>query len=462
MEQIQKQTKTKKQRPAWWKILQRVLAAVLAFAMVLSTSLLLLTRVTQPDDETISQSTAEIAYQSISEDNKYLTASTSERVKMLLSRIGRQPKTAEEYEQVASMYAGRGNYAEAAVLYQNGIDVADSDDTDTLANLELKLGSAYVLSGDMERAEKCYLLALDYDKTLSLADLLLAQVYYEQERYEDAAEQLRKYLQIVPYDTDNRTLLGNLYENLQQYEDALSQYIAAYLLTKSASDCINVARAALLSGNFSLGDRYLTIYLEENEDTDGFIHYLLGVSQMGHENYAAAQEYMLEAISIGYEDAADCYVQLTLCTYMQGDYAGTLAYGKQAEALWETPSAECLQRMGLSQMQLGDYASAAGYLRRSAAADSTLIENYYYIATACLLTEDYEGARSAYGTAIENGYLLQECYYNRAICSLQLEDYEAAATDLLACLDTGDDETILTSAREILEQLGVQLPAAGN
>jgi uncharacterized protein YpmS len=82
MEQIQKQPTTKKQHPAWWKILQRVLAAVLAFAMVLSTSLLMLTRVTQPDDETISQSTAEIAYQSISEDNKYLTASTSERVRM--------------------------------------------------------------------------------------------------------------------------------------------------------------------------------------------------------------------------------------------------------------------------------------------------------------------------------------------------------------------------------------------
>jgi len=110
-------------------------------------------------------------------------------------------------------------------------------------------------------------------------------------------------------------------------------------------------------------------------------------------------------------------------------------------------------------MQLGDYASAIDNLRQSIAADPTLTENYYYLATGCLLTEDYQGARDAYTTAINNGYLLQECYYNRAICCLQLEDYDAAVSDLLACLEAGDDESILTSASEILEQLGVQQPA---
>jgi len=457
MEQIQ--TQMKKQNPARRKLLQRILAVVLAFAMVLSASLLLLTRIVQPEEETISQSTADSAYQALSDDSAYLSASTAERVRMLLREIGRQPKTAEEFEQVASMYVGRGDYAEAAVLYQSSIDATAADDTDALSSLELKLGSAYVLSGDMERAEVCYQQALDYDNTLYLANLLLAQIYYEEEQYEEAAAQIRAYLQLVPYDTDNRTLLGNLYEEMQQYDNALGEYLAAYQLTKSATDCMNVARAALLSGNFTLGDRYLSVYLEENEDPDGSVHYLLGASQMGQENYAAAQEDMLEAIALGYPDAADCYVQLTLCTYMQGDYANTLVYGEQAEALWETPSAECLQRMGLSQMQLGEYESAVGYLRQSAEADPTLTENYYYIATGCLLAGDYEGARSAYGTAIENGYLLQECYYNRAICCLQLADYEDALTDLLACLDAGEDETIITSAREILEQLGVQFPA---
>ncbi len=452
------QRQTRKQYPTRHTLL-RVLAVVVAVSMLPSSALLLLTRIVKPRDLTISQSAADSAYQTLSGDSAYLTAPTVERVRMLLSELGRQPQTAEEFEQVASMYVGRGDYAEAAVLYENSINATAESDTAALANRELKLGSAYVLSGDMGRAEVRYRQALDYDNTLALARLLLAQIYFEQQRYEESTAQIREYLRLVPNDTENRTLLGNLYESMQQYDRALDEYIAAYRLTQSAADCMNVARAALLSGSFVLGNQYLSTYLANNEDPDGSIHYLRGASYMGQEDYAAAQADMLEAIALGYPDTADCYVQLTLCTYMQGDYANTLAYGKQAEALWETPSAECLQRMGLSQMQLGEYAAAVGYLRRSVETDPALTDNHYYIATGCLLTGDYQGARDAYGAAIESGYLLQECYYNRAICCLQLEDYEAARQDLLACLDAGEDEAILSSAHELLEQLGVQPPA---
>ena len=457
MEQVQ--TQTVKQHPARRKLAQRILAGVLAFAMFLSTALLLLTRIVRPDDIEVSQNTADSAYQALSGNSAYLSANAVDRVGMLLREIGRQPKTAEEFEQVASMYVGRGNYAEAAVLYENSIKRTDAADTDALATRELKLGSAYVLNGDMEQAEACYWKALEYDDTLSLAQLLLAQIFFEQNRYEESAERISAYLDLVPNDTQNRTMLGNLYESMQQYDLAVNEYLAVYLRSRSATDCMNVARAALLNNDFDLGNRYLTIYLDENGDPDGSVHYLRGAALMGLENYPAGEADMLEAIKLGYPDKADCYVQLTLCTYMQSDFTNTLIYGKRAQALWKTPNAECLQRMGLAQMQLGDYASAIDTLRKSIAADPTLTENYYYLATGCLLTEDYQGARDAYTTAINNGYLLQECYYNRAICCLQLEDYDAAVSDLLACLDAGNDESILTSASEILEQLGVQQPA---
>lgn len=457
MEQVQAQAT--KQHPARKKIVQRIVAAFLAFAMVLSTALLLLTRIVQPNVIEVSQSTADNAYQALFNQSAYLSANAVERVGMLLREIGRQPKTAEEFEEVASMYAGRGNYAEAAVLYESSINLTDATDQEALAIRKLKLGSAYVLVGDMARAETCYLQALEHDDTLALAYLLLAQVYFEQNRYAESAARISAYLELVPDDAQTRTMLGNLYENMQQYDLALNAYLEAYLRSRSASDCMNVARAALLSGDYAMGYQYLSTYLEQNEDPDGSVHYLRGAALMGQEHYAEAEADMLEAIKLGYSDAADCYVQLTLCTYMQGDFANTLRYGRQAQTLWETPNAECLQRMGLAQMQLGDYASAIDDLRRSIAADASLIENYYYLATGCLLTEDYQSARDAYTTAIENGYLLQECYYNRAICCLQLEDYEAAVSDLLACLDAGDDESIQTSAREILDQLGVQQPA---
>ena len=458
MERIQR--RIKKQDPTR-RVLLRVSAGLVALVMLASSALLLMTRIVTPADSSLSQSAAEGAFQALSGDSAYLSAPAAERVRMLLSRLGKQPQTAEEFEQIASMYVGRGNYAEAAVLFEKSVNATDKNDTAALAGRELKLGSAYVLGGDTERAETHYQLVLRYDDTSALAHLLLAQIYFEQQRYEESAAQVRAYLELVPNDTQNRVLLGNLYESMQQYGPALHEYMSVYQLTRGASDCMNVARAAMLNGSFALGGRYLSIYLAHNEDPDGSVHYLRGASFLGREDYAAAQADMLEAIALGYPDAADCYVQLTLCAYMQGDYANTLLYGKRAEALWETPSAECLQRMGLSEMQLGEYEASVGYFRRSVGANPALTDNHYYIATGCLLGGDYEGARSAYGEAIENGYLLQECYYNRAICSLQLEDYEAALRDLLACLDAGEDEQIRDSALELLQQLGVEAPPDG-
>ena len=452
----QNQIQTVKLNPARKKLLQRILAIVLAFAMVLSSSLLFLTRIVHPDQIEVSESTADNAYLALFNNSKYLSATAVERVGMLLREIGRQPQTAEEFEQVASMYVGRANYAEAAVLFESSVQLTDATDKKAIAARQLKLGSAYVLGGDMEKAEASYLKALENDDSLALAHLLLAQIYFEQKRYDEAIERVRSYLELVPDDTQNRTMLGNLYETTQQYELAFQEYVTAYSQTKSAENCLNAARAALLAGNYPAGYRYLTVYLTQNDDPDGSVHYLRGAALMGQEKYADAEKDLLEAIRLGYSDAAECYVQLTLCTYMQSDFANTLFYGKRAQEIWKTPSAECLQRMGIAQMQLGDYAAAIEYLRQSIAADASLKENYYYLATSYLLTADYPSARDAYTSSIENGYLLQECYYNRAICYLQLENYDAAVSDLKACLDAGTDESIQTSAQEILKQLGIE------
>lgn len=454
MEQIQ--TPTAKWISARKKLLRRILAGVLAFAMVLSSALLFLTRIVNPEQIEVSESTADSAYQALFNNSKYLSATAVERVGMLLREIGRQPETAEEFEQVASMYVGRGNYAEAAVLFESSVQQTDVADKKTIAARELKLGSAYVLGGDMERAEKSYIEALGNDDSLALAHLLLGQIYFEQKRYDEAIESVRAYLKLVPNDAQSRTMLGNLYESTKQYDLAYTEYLSVYAQAKNAQNCMNVARAALLNGKYPEGYRYLSEYLEQSGDPDGSVHYLRGAALLGQKNYSEAKTDYLEAIKLGYSDTADCYVQLTLCTYMLGDFANTLVYGGQAESLWKTPSAECLQRMGLAQMQLGDYAASIANLQKSIAADATLTENYYYMATGYLLTKDYPNARDAYSTAIQNGYLLQECYYNRAICYLQMENYDAAILDLEACLDAGNDESIQTSATEILKQLGVE------
>lgn len=436
----------------------RVCALMLALLMIVTTVFGVLVRVKPAGAAFVSEETAQRAFNAIAEQDEYLSAPAFERVRMLLrSLTNRQDYTAEEYENVASIYIGRENYEEALYLYDQCIAKSKTREGKTvLATRYLKRGSLNVLSGNLDEAIDDYNTVLSFVPNASTARLLLAQVYIEKKDYTTAAEQMSKYVAITPDDAENRAMYAAILENAGDFDAAYEQYS---ILAQSDGDNMELStslvRTALQSGRYDETVARLTFEIADKGDTDGTRHFLRGIAMLWNEEYADAEADFQMAIDLGYADAVTCYKQLSLCAYVQKNYESSISYGKKAEELWQKVEAdgECLQRVGLSAMQLGDYETALSYLKLSLEAAPELTDSNYYIATLYLVDESYSEALTYYSAAIEAGYMLQECYYNRAICRLQTEDYQGAREDLELSISSGGDESIAAGAEDILSQL---------
>jgi len=70
-----------------------------------------------------------------------------------------------------------------------------------------------------------------------------------------------------------------------------------------------------------------------------------------------------------------------------------------------------------------------------------------------LALEAYDEAISDFTGSIARGLLPQFCYYNRGVCHVQKMDYENALDDMEQTLKSGDDQGLITAARDILWQM---------
>ncbi len=486
--------KTQNERITGRRIALRVLAALLALVLLFSVVVSILVRVVKPRQKTVSLDLVEEAFSSIAADDDYLNAPVVERIGRLFSTIGVTPNTISDYEQLASLYIGRGNYEEARYLYEQAAALIPVEQEVTLANMYYKLGSVSVLCGDLAAAEHYYGRVLDYGVSSELIHVLMAQVYLEQGKYDEAVKQLALYLLYAPDDVENRRLYANVLEVSGNAAAAQEQYQLLFDLSPDASGHLDVARAALQAGDYQTAVTRLSQYLETNADTDGSLHamrgmaalwmgdhqmaiadmteaerlgyedadgsqhYMRGIAHLSAEEYEKADADLLEAIERGYADVSECYSQLSLSAYLRGDYKTTLQYGLLSCESTDAPDTSCLQRMGLSHMQLEQYDAALAYLEQSLAADPALAINHYFIATLYFVKEQYEDAAASYTQAIDGDVYTQECLYNRALCYLQLRRNDEAIADLLASLDMNEDEEITAAAKDILSQLGVSLP----
>lgn len=474
-------------------VLLRILAALLALVLLFSVVVALLVRVVKPRQKTVSAELVEQVYSELSADDAYLNAPLSERIGTLFSTIGVTPASVSDFEQLASMYIGRGDYEEAKYMYEQTLPLIPKEQEVTLANMYYKLGSVSVLCGDLPAAEDYYERVLDYGVSSELIHILMAQVYLEQQKYGDAAEQLSLYLVYEPDDADNRELYANVLELSGDAAAAAGQYRLLYEASADPEQLLSIARAALTAADYPTVIDSLTSYMEQqadadgslhmmrgmaalwtgdfqttiddlNEaenlgftDADGSLHYMRGIAYLTAEEYAQADEDLLAAVSLGY-DKAECYSQLSLSAYVRADYEKTAEYGTLACENTDTPDADCLQRLGLAEMQLQRYDEALTSLKKSLTVNSDLTLNYYFIATLYFLKKEYPSAVTAYTAAIDAGVYAQECLYDRGLCRMYLEDLDGAIEDLKASLTAGDDEEVITAAKDILGQLGVKIP----
>lgn len=381
------------------------------------------------------------------------------RIYSMLTGTLENPETAEEYCELANIAIGQNSYEAALEYLATARTLVDTQDTGLMSEIWLKSATIYVLQGDMDNAKVCLNSALNLDPESVQAILLQAQILIEEADYIGAADALKKYVALSPEDTTTWQTLAQLYESMGEYEAAQAEYAAMYeLYGDDDAYWLNALRCGLLSGNYEETLAAFEAYLADNPNAEaeyrGIAAFLKAACQMQLGRYAEASESFREAIDEGY-DATTCYEQMIACSFEAGDYASVVSVGEEMLAAELAPSAEdsFYQKMGVALMQLERSEEAVEYLGKSMEINSELQGNHYYRGVCYLALGMMDEAIADFTASIEEGFMVQYCYYNRGVCYVQLVDYDSALDDFEMTLTSGDNQSLIDGAKEILWQL---------
>ena len=173
------------------------------------------------------------------------------------------------------------------------------------ADIYNNMGVAYSCLGNFEQAENFYTKAIELDPELAqayinLSDLyynnlaiahLLARVYIEDQRWEDAIVELERVLDGEPENYDAYYDLGHVYFELGDYEAAISNFenVIEY---KDNNELLYYALAQAYEGNNEI-DKAISNYLKAIAVNDKFIlaYKKVGILFLARGDYEDAIEY---------------------------------------------------------------------------------------------------------------------------------------------------------------------------
>lgn len=110
----------------------------------------------------------------------------------------------------------RKDYAQAVTLLRQ---VTDADPKDFQAWTEM--GTAHLLAGKKDEAERAYLRAVEERPTFFLAQLNLGRLRHSQKKYEEAVEPLTRAVKAQPASAEANFLLGEAYLQLKKGSKAV-------------------------------------------------------------------------------------------------------------------------------------------------------------------------------------------------------------------------------------------------
>ena len=193
------------------------------------------------------------------------------------------------------------------------------------ADVYNNMGVAYACTGDFEHSEKCYIRAIELDPELAqayinLSDLyykagdlasavgtlqrgsyelennlaiahLLARVYIEDQRWEDAIVELERVLDGEPENYDAYYDLGHVYFELGDYESAISNF-ENVLEYEQNNELLYYALAQAYEANNEI-DKAISNYLKAIAVNDKFIlaYKKVGILFLARNDYEDAIEY---------------------------------------------------------------------------------------------------------------------------------------------------------------------------
>lgn len=249
----------------------------------------------------------------------------------------------------------------------------------------------------------------------------------------------------------------------EDYEKALVQmdYILAHaVLSQEYGISLHAIRAPL-SFNYGRYDDTVgscSYLITAGQETEGYYHYIRGVSYLQLQNYEAAEEDLCKAIEQGYEDKAMCYLQLALCVSCLEEYDEVFRYAelaKQENLEDEDALASLDYALGIACVNKAQFEEGLNYFtnlteRREYGQDAEL---YYYRGMCYLALEQYEPAYNDFEQATEIGADSAVLSYNKGIAALGMGNLQEAKAELKKVIGSKEEPELAKIAKELWNML---------
>lgn len=458
------------------KLRKRILAGFLAFVLLLGIFLNGAIQIRFARLEYLG-TVLEHAATVTEENTEYLNESSLKRAWNILRYAVGKPKTYDEYDMYTSLAIARTEYGEAIQYMQGCIDLYPGDSSEELGRLYLRLGSLYALTEKSDEAIRSFDKALELVDDMEDAYLLRSQMHSVLGNTEASLADIRRYDELAGENPAISPTVGALYESAGDYEGAASAYTVGIEQTEKPDPELLASRARcyLLLGEMDKAQRdILRFFNEGGTDPNGEKNIMLGICRMEGGDYEKALQSFHKGMEAGYSQTALIYSQCVLCAYIIGDYATVIADGEKALAVLEqgeTPAeaqpivrdeelmtAEELHHwIGLARMAGEDFAGAKEEFLKIEDTAKAPEGVLYYLGLCSASQGENKEAADYYTKSIEKEEMTSLCYYNRGVSYLQMEDLEAGLTDLITVLQRSDDESAVTAAQTLLEELGVEV-----
>ena len=444
----------------WMRVLAIFLAVILVSIGILTDAANI--RIKSNDYEAGSVEKAAASY--IEENTEYLQMDRLKRMIQLLNAALTNGKTYADYYNLASTSIAKGEYEQALTEIMKCMELADTQDQALMEDLWMKKGALLALTNSYEDALECFAQVRLLNDQSAQAYYLQAQIRLEQTEYQAALRDLERYIALSPQDISAKGTLGEVYEALGRYDDALVAYntvLSQEDLTDYMGYFLNRARLQIRAEKFEDAIKDYGTYLTVAKDEDGSVHVMRAACFMQLARYKEAVDDFYQAVALHYADPALCYEQTAVCQYLLGNFEAALQDGQNAlkNRNSSAGSGQLYQQMGLAAMALKDYADALDYFTHSIDLGDAAQGNLYYRGVCALVLERYQEAVEDFTASLKESYMIQQCYFNRGVCYLRLEEYEKGAVDMKKATETGEDEALIASAEEVLVQLNAYFRA---
>ena len=265
--------------------------------------------------------------------NKFLrqalkTEDLNERIELLTQAIESDPEKLDAYFYRGIAKNDLGDYYGAIVDYSKVI-VAEPD-ADTYFN---RGNSRYSLE-NFEGAKEDYTKAIELDPYFVDAIFSLGCAKYDTEDYEAALLDFNKVLKIQPDYYKAYSLRANIYANLKQFRNAITNYNMTVLLNPSAETYYNRGVYFMEINYYKKAKSDLNRSIGFNEN-NGFAYFYRGASQLLLGKYKNALSDFSTSLKFDNLDF-DAMLGLAMTYYKLKDLPNTKLYFNKAKDILQT------------------------------------------------------------------------------------------------------------------------------